>query len=871
MSRFIYRNEHLNQISFPLGGIGTGSIGLAGNGRLMDWEIFNRPNKGSVNGFSHFAVKAEHAGKLLDARVLHSDLDPSYVGEVHAPRWSTYGFGPRREYLTGMPHFKDAEFRGEFPLAEITYHETRFPGTVKLQAFNPFIPLNDHDSGIPAAFFEISIQNTSEQAIDYTIAGTLRNPLPANNLHQIVKHDGLTSVHLRGDSLHQNDPQYGDLTLATDAADTSVQQYWFRGEWFDALEVYWRDFTTPGKIKNRTYPADKSGNQNEATIAAHIQIAPGETKAVRFVISWNFPTCINYWTPNAAELAAQAGVSPTWKNYYATQWADSQASAHYAFAHWGRLYQETRLFKEALFSSTLPDAVMDAVSANISILKTPTVLRLEDGTFYGWEGLHPTEGCCEGSCTHVWNYAQALPFLFPQLERTMRTADYAYNLRADGGMPFRIQLPLGVGLSGFRPCVDGQFGGVMKTYRDWKISGDTVWLRSIWQKVKKSLEFAWSPENEDRWDPEKTGVLWGRQHHTLDMELFGPNSWLTGFYLGALKAAAEMAAHLGETETAAEYNAIFTRGKAWADQHLFNGEFYSQLVDLKDRGQLRAFDDGGITLKGGKASDGYWNDEDEEVKYQIGEGCVIDQVLAQWHGLLYGLGEIFDPAQTRTAVAALYKHNFRHQRDNYNPCRIYSLNDEKGMVICIWPEGTYKPIIPLPYSQETMHGFEYSSAMQMMQYGMVDEGLEVVEAIRERYDGYKRNPWNEIECGSNYARSMAAYALLNTLSGFSFDMVNGSMGFNPLLNHDDHFQCFWSLESGWGEFEETDTKFELRLRYRQLRLKRLYLPIKNHRSFQSVTVNAHEVSFQAQDSTLEFADWITIQTGETLSVQLVTM
>ncbi len=510
--------------------------------------------------------------------------------------------------------------------------------------------------------------------------------------------------------------------------------------------------------------------------------------------------------------------------------------------------------------------MIDAISANISILKTPTVLRLEDGTFYGWEGLHPNEGCCEGSCTHVWNYAQALPFLFPKLERTMRTADYVYNLRPDGGMPFRLQLPLGVGLWDFRPCVDGQFGGVMKTYRDWKICGDTNWLRSIWPQVKKSLEFAWTPANEDRWDPDKTGVLWGRQHHTLDMELFGPNSWLTGFYLGALKAAAEMAAHLGEHESANEYNAIFERGKAWTDQHLFNGEFYTQRIDLKDREQLRAFDSGSVTLKAGKTSDVYWTGEDQEVKYQIGDGCVIDQILAQWHAHLYGLGEIFDPVQTRKAAESLYKYNFISQRDAYNPCRIYSLNDETGMVICTWPDSDAKPVIPVPYSQETMHGFEYSSAMQMMQYGMVEEGLKVVEAVRERYDGSKRNPWNEIECGSNYARSMASYALLNTLSGFTFDMVNGLIGFDPIINVGEPFQCFWSLDSGWGQYVQTAANIELRILYGSLPLKTLRLPHNGACPIRSVTVNGQAVAFREENRTLILNDWLTIQTKETLTV-----
>ena len=206
--------------------------------------------------------------------------------------------------------------------------------------------------------------------------------------------------------------------------------------------------------------------------------------------------------------------SNSWRNYYATLWKDSRDSAQYALSNWDRLFRETASFKEALFSSTLPTAVVDAISANLSVLKSPTVLRLQDGTFYGFEGCHPDEMCCEGSCTHVWNYAYALPFLFPRLERSMREADYRHNLRDDGGMSFRILLPLGRGRSSFRPCADGQFGGIVKVYRDWKISGDTDWIARLWPAVKQSLAFAWSPQNDDRWDRDKAGVLEGRQHHT---------------------------------------------------------------------------------------------------------------------------------------------------------------------------------------------------------------------------------------------------------------------------------------------------------------------------------------------------------------------
>jgi non-lysosomal glucosylceramidase len=876
MEAFVYQGSKTNQISFPLGGIGSGCIGLAGNGRLIDWEIFNRPNKGSVNGFSHFAIRAERGSgdeaKVVDARVLNGPLAPPYQGEMQATRFSTFGWGPRREYLTGLPHFEDLTFTGKFPLAEVAFADKEFPGKVALLAFNPLIPLNDRDSSIPAAFFEFAITNTSKEELTYTLAGVLCNPLPAHNGNEIVQEKWGTALHLTSDGVTPGTPAYGDLTLATDAgpsqdpqkaAELSWQQYWFRGVWFDSLEVYWKDFTTPGSFRNRTYPREKAGSNNEGMLGVHVRLAPGQTRRIRFVISWSFPTCENYW--KREQLVAE-GIDPTWKNYYATQWVDSQASAQYALENWDRLLAETRLFQETLFASTLPAVAIDAIAGNMAILKSPTVLRLEDGTFYGWEGLHPTEGCCEGSCTHVWNYQQTLPFLFPALERSMRTADYRYNLRPDGGMPFRIQLPLGAGQWDFRACADGQLGGVLKTYRDWKISGDSQWLAELWPAVKQSLEFAWNPANEDRWDPEITGVLWGRQHHTLDMELFGPNAWLTSMYLGALKAGAEMADYVGDPGAAEHYRAMFAKGKAWADANLFNGEYYVQRIDLNDKSIVEDFAKDESVLIGGSTMDAYWDEEHQEIKYQIGEGSSIDQVLGQWHASLYGLGEILDPQQVKQANAAIYKYNYIPvMGEAYNPCRIYCLNDEGGLVICAWPEGAQKPTIPAPYSQETMNGFEYSAAIHMIMTGLVEEGMECITAIRKRYDGERRNPWNEFECGSNYARSMAAYALLNAFSGFQFDMVHGHIGFRPARMEKGKFRVFWSLASGWGEVAIERKKAELRVLMGELPVRTLELPIGKGK-VKAAKIGGRELAYQQNGDTLTLGDGVRIGAGEALAV-----
>ncbi len=860
----IYRKQQLKEISFPIGGIGSGCIGLAGNGRLIDWEIFNRPNKGSVNGFSHFAVRAESGGKILDARILNGDLHPPYTGSG-----TGYGFGPAREFLAGLPHFRSVEFTGEYPIAKLDFKEKRFPGNVILTAFNPFIPLNDMDSGIPAAFFDIEVKNTYSKPVLYTITGTLTNSLPGVSSNMISKEDGITSLFMTADFFKPIDPGFGDLCISTDAKDVSAQQYWYRGNWFDSLEIYWKDMTTPGRLANRIYSPEQAGGYNHGTLAAHMLIKPGARKSVRFVISWNFPNCQNYWDANATELAKKAGIPLTWKNYYAIIWKDSKESGIYALKNQDRLYKETLLFKNALWASDLPVEAIEAVSSNLSVLKSPSVMRLEDGTFYGWEGCFCNTGCCEGSCTHVWNYAQALPFLFPKLERSMRDADYRYNQQPNGGMPFRLKLPLGImhpgGAGGSvgsddqggRSCADGLFGNVLKVYRDWKISGDTTWLKNIWPAVRKSIEFAWAETNIDAWDPEKTGVLQGRQHHTLDMELFGPNSWLTGFYLAALKAGAEMADHLGETVTASEYMTLFRKGKAWADANLYGGEYYCQLIDLKDKTIPEKFD----------AAGEYWDAEHAEIKYQIGQGCDIDQVLAQWHANLYGLGEIFDPVQTKKSLASLYKYNFKSMRDFPNPCRVYCINDEKGLIVCEWPGKRPRPSIPLTYSQETQNGYEYAAAGHMIQRGMVKEGMSVVKAVRERYDGEKRNPFNEFECGSNYARSMASYALLNAFSGFEFDTAKGLIGFNPVIWHThDRFRCFWSLSSGWGEVYKQKVFTEIRVLYGNLILRRINLPYLSKSTVKKLLLGETEIGFVQKKGELLLDNKITISKSRPLRI-----
>jgi non-lysosomal glucosylceramidase len=828
-NRFVYTGERLKHVSFPLGGIGTGSVSLTGSGRLIDWSIRNRPAIHQFNGYSHFAIKAEQDGKLLDARVLNGPYEGISSGSPSARKFDGFGFGANRDSMAGVPHFDNVSFIGRFPVAEVEFHHASFPGQVRMTAFSPFIPHNDRDSSMPVAFFEFSIENTAGVPIDYTFASTLGNYGCDSGIHTFSRKNGLSILHFTSADPGRPE-QRGDLAIVTDGADVEHVDYHFRGQWFDSLARYWREFAQAGRLQELRYEKPRAVRNmfqqpEHGTLAVRVRVMPGETRQVRFTISWNYPLGSIYWfnrdQPGSPPFP---GTPPTWKNYYATQWADSAASGADAFKRWERLAEQTFAFRDSLFGSSLPPEIIDAVSGTLGILRSATLIRLEGGEIWGWEGQHIQEGSCEGSCTHVWNYQQALANLFPALERTLRETEFTYNQLPSGGLTFRQRLPLGSGFDIIGPCADGHFGAIVKVYREWKNLGDDTWLKRYWPNIRRAIEYAWSPDNPDKWDPDKTGVLWGRQHHTLDMELFGPSSWLTTMYLAALRAGSIMADAMNNREFAAECRELAAKGSAYVDRELFNGRYYAQKLDLSDRSVLIPFDQ---HRKAGVLSEpfmeAYWSDEYGEIKYQIGQGCLTDQILGQWHADIAGLGDLLAPENVRTALKTVFRENYRPSlRDHFNPCRIYAYEDESGLLNCTWPEGATKPALPVPYAEEVWTGLEYMMASHLIQRGLVDEGLTVVRAARDRHDGSRRNPWNDMECGSYYIRALSSYALVNAYSGLSFDQRYGEIGFRPARRGDGIY--FWSAGQGWGVVELKESTVTLTVKGGELAVSKLRLP-----------------------------------------------
>ncbi len=797
-----FSGRDLSEIAFPIGGIGTGTISLGGRGDLRDWEVFNRPGKGQDIPFSFFAIWAQEEGAEPVARILERELLAPYRG----------GFGTPQSQLTGISRFKEARFRGEYPFAWIRFRDKSLPVQVSLRAWNPFIPLNVADSAIPVAIFEWTIRNPSDKPVSVSVAAAMLNPVGTNgsdfggmlgkNVNEYVEEDDFWGLRYSSNKVNAEDVRHGTMALATTWDALDVQTRWYRGGWWDNAHRFWDDFSHDGRVRPLTDAEESPDRRSDVgDLVLYATVAPKESVTFPIFITWHFPKRDNHWN---SEQQVRGKVM---ENFVAKQFKDAWDVARYTISNLERLEKQTEAWHQALFDSTLPGYVLDAVSSQASIVRTNTCMLLADGSFFGFEGCSDERGCCPMNCTHVWDYAQSVAHLFPSLERSARETDFNNNTRPDGSMAFRTLIPLGDYLWGFKPAADGQMGCIVRAYREWKFSGDTEWLRSIWPGIKRALEYAWTKEKG--WDPNKDGVMEGEQHNTYDIEFYGPNTMMGSLYLAALRAGEEMATVLGEEEKAKEYRAIYQSGRKRMDEELWNGEWYIHKVNvmpgitvpehLKSPEPVTETECECKESPGGSAP--ALAEGQVMPKYQYGVGCISDQLLGQWAAHVVGLGHLFDPEHAKSAVHSIFKYNWRNPigvHDNVQ--RVYALNDEAGLLLCSWPKGN-RPALPFVYSDEVWTGIEYQVAGHLIYEGCLEEGLSIVKGVRDRHNGLQRNPWNEVECGHHYARAMASWSVLLALSGFEYDGVKKHIGFAPRYQPE-NFKGFFSTGSAWGTFTQ---------------------------------------------------------------------
>ena len=775
-----YDSAHLYRVALPLGGIGTGTVSLAGNGELKDWEIMNVPAKGfstltTGNAAPFFAVYVKPVQGKSVTKMLAGPIQP----------WEYMHYEGRPVDNYGLPRFKNASFDAAYPYGQVNLEDPSMPVSVKLKAFNPFVPADVDRSSLPVAVLTYEVTNHSGQVAEVAVSGNLRNfigkdgskhtenwkgdfiPVGAKkNQNKFVSDGNLKGLYLYSDSVDHQDPAWGTLALTTTSnGEVTYRTSSVQDDWSKALLDVWDDFSDNGSLTDRP----SSGEDDPfASLSVKQTLQPNETKCFTFYFTWNFPN-------------RKAWSSKVVGNYYSTLYKDAWDAAQKIVPQMSELEERTCRFVDAFLSSSYPEDVKEAALFNLSVLRSQTVFRLPSGHMMGWEGVMDRFGSCMGSCTHVWNYETATAFLFGELAMTMRDVEFNYATRDNGLMNFRAQLPLSEAAKWESPAADGQMGTIMKCYRDWQLSGDNEFLKNIWPNVKLVMSYAWEPGS---WDQDADGVMEGSQHNTMDVNYFGPNPQMQFWYMGALKAAEQMAMAVKDRKFARKCKDVFQKASAWTDANLFNGEYYEHIIYSPKTKTPLDLNDPSVQIP----------------DFQLGKGCLVDQLVGQYMAHICDLGYLANKENIEKTLQSIMKYNYLDDfSSHFNNMRSYILGEESGLLMASWPKGRLK--FPFPYFAESMTGFEYTAAAGMIYEGQKENGLKCVSAIRDRFDGLKRNPYNEIECGHHYARSMASWSTVLALSGFHYSAVTQTLKIT-----DKPGNYFWSSGYAWGMIEVRDNQ-----------------------------------------------------------------
>lgn len=539
-----------------------------------------------------------------------------------------------------------------------------------------------------------------------------------------------------------------------------------------------------------------------------LKLGAGEQAGVTFVVAWHFD---RVWREGVAFLTDGAKL----RRHYGTRFKDAGEVVRYVAAQFGRLNSATRLWRDTWYDSTLPYWLLDRTLATASTLATSTCLRFDNGRFYGWEGTY----CCAGTCTHVWQYAQAVARLFPGLERWVREhVDFGIAFHEDSGaMDYRAEAHKIV-------AHDGQAGTILRAYREHTTSPDAGFLQRCWPRIRKALEHLIQQ------DKDADGLLEGEQYNTLDTAWFGPMGWLSSLFLAAVRAGQAMAEEMGDVDFAQRCSAILDAGGRSLVEKLYNGEYF---IHRPDPAHPEA--------------------------NNTNTGCHADQLLGQAHAHQVGLGRIVPREQTLSALRAIYKYNFTPDIGPYRSYaerairggRWYAMPGEGGMIVCTWPNdglsgarsaiGKGRDAWATAYFNECWTGFEHQVAAHMIWEGLMHEGLAITRMLHDRHHAARRNPFNEVECSSHYARAMAGYGTFIAICGFEYHGPRGYLAFSPRLAPE-RFKAAFTAAEGWGTLEQTRAQGVQRqaitVRYGRLRLRCLAFDLADGVTAAGVAVSA---------------------------------
>ncbi len=813
----VYVGDELRYLAMPCGGIGSGQVNVTGDGRLSFTEsVYNvqqQPNSGH--------------GLSTGYNYLHPEEPVSKVENAFSIRVKTAD-GTNKVLKLNKDDFDDIQFIGEYPMAEIRYQQKseKLPVEISSEVFSPFVPLNLRNSANPVTVVSYSVTNTSDKSVEVSISGWLKNiqfpdASKVEHTNTVMKSKGVKGLSLEMKAVNASEevmkhPQLGGFSLSV--LDSKAQVYVSNASNESFLQKWGADNTSNPRESNYNSQESTGGN-----VVSSIKIAPNRTKRITFLVTWYFPNAYE----DGKRYKDALKEAPGWVGHVYNNWySNSFDVAKYVSDNFSNLYKDTKLFGDTYFDTSLPYWLANRITMPVSTLAAGNISIWENGRMYGYEGI----GFCQGTCGHVYNFVAAIYKLFPELERSVRLLqDFNSTEKYSGFSPSgRINFR-GYGVN--KPNVphsyasDAQSGYVLKAYREHLNSPDNEFLDTVWEKVKMAIGYHIFKDGAEI-GLEPNGVLEGEQTF-WDPMWYGPNPYNNTLYLAALRAAEEMAKIQGEPELAGRYHKLFESGRKFMDEKMWNGEFYVHLYPVGLNGNVGVKNGFKLPSEIDANAESYIKAFNEgRSGYFPGTACDAQQLFGQnWTNQL-GLGNILSPEHSKIAAKSIFKYNWTPDiatiYDFEKPnARILAEKGEAAMINGGWTKEKPRAFENTHDKTNVWTGLEYEAACDMINEGLLEEALVSLRSIDDRYNGAKRNPWNEVEGSNHYSRAMHSWNVLLSLSGFTYDGPQGSIGFNPRLRPD-FFKSFFSAAEGWGSFTQSrDVKGQtntIELSYGKLKL-----------------------------------------------------
>lgn len=740
------------------GGIGAGSIEFRADGCTTNWNIFNNQPFGRGPAFPYqthnmlfFKLRVQVKGKKPSLFLLQIEESHDVAGLSE------------HEYQYIFPWLKtmdSIDTEESFPFTDYDFRNDEMPLRARLRVWSPFVPFDVKNSSLPGINFDFRIESLSDLPVDVVAVMCCRNPvgydLEARDYSaSFVLGDGYSRVDMSSPSVSEDSPTWGQLSMGVDSENAQSSLGWAHPH------PYYEELLRGPGLSDFDDSNGKSGIDvcyNSVGLPSSLSKS-GDLFEPRFTLTWYFPN--NYSKPknlkcnsgylelDRGDPAVEVGENRIEGVGYSRFFANSSEVFDYLVQNHEELKSRTSLFHSTFFRSTICSNVLDTINAQLNTLRSSAWLTA-DGGFGIIEGLNPYKNFAGLATTDVAMYGSiATLALFPELDKRV-WIDHGRFQAKNGVIAHSITYNFleidDSELSGLRIDLPAQYA--VQALRAYRWSGDKEYLLSIWPNVCAALEYGLKERDLDGDGlPDMDGIMCSYDNFPM----YGVAPYVATQWLAALKLGAEVAKEVGDADRREAFLGSFRKGLESVERNCWSGSYYKLYSDPANGREDRA--------------------------------CMTDQLFGQWASILAGAGLFIDKKRVSSALDSIVKNNFF---------------DDQGLRNCTWPGDAYLHAVSddcwVDQGNTCWSGVEFAFASFLIFAGKVEEGVEVVRHVDNRYRSYGMY-WDHQEFGGHYYRPMSAWSIIEAFLGHERNL--GRHKFSPKLSGG-RLETIYTVGNGYG-------------------------------------------------------------------------